>query len=349
MTFLELTGVTRRYGDVVAVREVTFSVAAGSRAAIVGPSGSGKTTLLRLIAGFETPDAGRIALGGELLAEPGFSVPPHRRGIGYVAQEGALFPHLTTAENIGFGLPRNSGDRMARIKGLMEQVGLPAAMAERRPHELSGGQQQRVALARAMATQPRLMLLDEPFSALDAGLRDAMRERVGGVLGAAGITAILVTHDQAEALSFSDHLAVMREGMLVQSGPPQELYHNPGDAETARFLGEAVMLDVVLSNGVAPSFLGPLPTNAPGRSGRATVLLRPEQIVVVPVEERERATGIVVERSFRGATCRLSIARLGGSGAPARISVDLPSLLAPEAGTAVRLSVIGAAHVLAGD
>ncbi len=346
MSSLSLGHLSKHYGPVAAVSDLSLAVGAGSRTAIVGPSGSGKTTLLRLIAGFDDPDAGSIALGDTVLADASRAVPPHRRGIGYVAQEGSLFPHLTLADNIGFGMRRGDPDRRRTIAELMERVGLSPSMHNRRPHELSGGQQQRVALARALARRPQLMLLDEPFSALDAGLRDSMREMVGEVLGEAGITSILVTHDQAEALSFADHLAVMRDGRLVQAGPPQELYRNPGDAQTARFLGEAIVFELVLENGVAQTPLGALPTNAPGRTGLATVLLRPEQIVVIPTGSGEPASGRVLERLFRGSTCRLVVEQQMPSGPPARISVETPSPMAPEAGTPVRLSVIGAAHVL---
>ncbi len=346
MNGLTLDRITKRYGDVAAVKDLTLSIPSGSRTAIVGPSGSGKTTLLRLIAGFDEPDEGSIRLGDTMLTEGRATVPPHRRSIGYVAQEGALFPHLTIAGNIGFGMDRAETDRRGRIFELMERVGLPPAMLDRRPHELSGGQQQRVALARALARKPRLMLLDEPFSALDAGLREAMRDMVGDVLGAAGVTSVLVTHDQAEALSFANHLAVMREGKLVQSGPPQDLYRNPGDAQTARFLGEAIVFELVLENGMARTPIGMIPTNAPGRTGLSTVLLRPEQIVVIPTARGESATGKVVERLFRGSTCRLIVEQQMPSGPPARISVETPSPMAPEAGTPVRLSVIGGAHVL---
>jgi iron(III) transport system ATP-binding protein len=194
-----------------------------------------------MIAGFEYPDQGSISLNGKTFAADGRALPAHLRGIGYVAQDGALFPHLTVADNIGFGLTLKGQERTRRIAELVE-VALDAAMLSRWPHELSGGQQQRIALARALAQQPQLMLLDEPFSALDTGLRAAMRKMVAQLLGEAGITAILVTHDQAEALSFADQLAVMRQGRLVQAGSPQQLYSQPVDEATALFLGEAVIL-----------------------------------------------------------------------------------------------------------
>ncbi|MGH8374697.1 MAG: ABC transporter ATP-binding protein, partial [Pseudomonas sp.] len=224
MNTLELNALYKSYGAHCALDNVSLSVPSGSRTVIVGPSGSGKTTLLRMIAGFEFPDAGRLSLNGQTLVDGTHEVPAHQRLIGYVPHDGALFPHMTVAANIGFGLATKGTEKHQRVAELMDSVALDAKMAERWPHELSGGQQQRVALARALAQQPRLMLLDEPFSALDTGLRAAMRKMVARLLEDAGVTTILVTHDQSEALSFADQLAVMRHGRLVQSGHPLDLY-----------------------------------------------------------------------------------------------------------------------------
>ncbi|WP_375449885.1 ABC transporter ATP-binding protein [uncultured Devosia sp.] len=361
MSLLKLDNITKRYGRSAALTGLNLAVPAGSRTAIVGPSGSGKTTLLRLIAGFEAPDQGRIALGDKVLADGVTAVPAHRRGIGYVAQEGALFPHLTLAANIGFGIDRNSPNRQARILELMQQVGLAPAMRDRRPHQLSGGQQQRVALARAMARQPRLMLLDEPFSALDAGLREAMRDMVGDVLSTAGITTILVTHDQAEALSFADHLAVLRDGVVVQAGPPQDLYLRPTDAQTARFLGDAIILQASLEDGFAHTILGSVPADAVARRGNATIMLRPEQLELVPVAPGPSATtslGRIVGRSFRGSTWRLLIEHLPASSVGLRFpslaletssifTLETPSLTPLEIGATVQIQIVGTAHILA--
>ncbi len=240
MNALELNSLYKSFGAQSALENINLSIATGSRTAIVGPSGSGKTTLLRMIAGFEFPDAGSIMLDGQPLVDANTAIPAHQRLIGYVPQDGALFPHMTVAENIGFGLVGRPGEKQPRIAELMNSVALDAQMAKRWPHELSGGQQQRVALARALAQRPRLMLLDEPFSALDTGLRAAMRKMVARLLSEAGVTTILVTHDQAEALSFADQLAVMRQGRLVQAGAPMDLYLRPVDEDTAAFLGDAV-------------------------------------------------------------------------------------------------------------
>jgi iron(III) transport system ATP-binding protein len=344
LTMLELDGVTRLYGSHQGARNVSFEAATGSRTVIVGPSGSGKTTLLRLIAGFEEPDAGTIRLGGTLLAGPGHLTPPHRRDIAYVPQEGALFPHLSVAGNIGFALPRRAPDRNQTIDRLLDRVGLPQAMRDRRPHELSGGQQQRVALARALAQNPRLMLLDEPFSALDAGLREAMRTMVGNVLAQSGVTSVLVTHDQTEALAFADHLVVMRDGEVADAGPPQRLYAQPRDIETARFLGEAILLPATIDNGVAKTPLGPLPVSS-ASNGPATVLLRPEQIVL----EREAKATLpqlqVRQRTFGGPTWRLEVEA---------VSTSLPPFFVLSAegfdtGTIVPFSIRGTAHVLPPD
>jgi iron(III) transport system ATP-binding protein len=346
VTLLELKSVSKRYGDHLAVGDVNLSVPAGSRTAIVGPSGSGKTTLLRIIAGFETPDTGEVLLEGQDLTR----IPAHRRGIGYVAQEGALFPHLTIAENIGFGLERSDPTRRVRITELMDLVGLPATMRDRRPHELSGGQQQRVALARALARKPKLMLLDEPFSALDAGLREAMREMVGGALRTAGIASILVTHDRAEALSFADHLAIMRDGALVQAGTPEVLYREPADALTARFLGDALIIDAEIEDGRAHSIFGPIETNATGATGRATIMLRTEQIAVTALEKGQNTngpTGRVLSQQFHGARCRLVVEAMWREDESAEnLTVETSSLTAPKVGAVVRLDIIGPAHVL---
>jgi len=363
-TSLELQAIRKHYGAVQALGGVDLSVAPGSRTAIVGPSGSGKTTLLRIIAGFEAPDAGRVTLGGRQLANGPEAVPAHERGIGYVPQDGALFPHLTIEGNVGFGLPRNTPRRAERIAELMDMVALDTAMLARRPHELSGGQQQRVALARALAQRPRLMLLDEPFSALDTGLRASTRKAVAQLLGAAGITTILVTHDQAEALSFADQVAVMRGGLLVQAGRPLDLYLRPRDAAVAGFLGDSIVLPAQLAGGWADCALGRVAVNDSGRRGAAQIMLRPEQLQVaeVPAEaavhgQQDGACyGAVTDTDFGGSVCVLSVRLVRGTGAAASAPApsagwDEPLLVhsagihAPALGAMVRITVAGQAHV----
>ena len=352
MSFLELHAVRKSYGPMLALAGVDLHVPAGSRTAIVGPSGSGKTTLLRIIAGFEAPDVGRVTLGGQVLANGPDSIPAHRRGIGFVPQEGALFPHLSVADNVGFGLARNDPKRSQRIHELMQMVALDPAMLTRRPHELSGGQQQRVALARALAQSPRLMLLDEPFSALDTGLRASTRKAVAQLLGAAGITTILVTHDQAEALSFADQVAVMRAGQLAQVGPPHALYLRPSDAATAQFLGETIVLPAQLAQGWATCALGVVAADDAQRRGAAQIMLRPEQLQLtqVPAEpldpDAEASYGVVEDIDFGGALCGLTVRLLGeAQAATAPLLVRTPAIHIPPLGATVQITVMGQAHV----
>jgi iron(III) transport system ATP-binding protein len=344
MSFLSVQAVSKRYGKVQAVDDISLDVVAGSRTAIVGPSGSGKTTLLRLIAGFETPDSGRIVLDGSIMADGSSAVPAHRRSIGIVAQDGALFPHLTVADNIGFGLERKTPDRDQRILALMDLVELARSMHDRRPHQLSGGQQQRVALARALARQPKLMLLDEPFSALDAGLREGIRSSVAEVLRVQKITAILVTHDQAEALSFADQVAILQGGSLLQAGTPRDVYLNPRDPATAAFLGDAIVLDATLEDGWASCVLGRVEVNSP-RKGPAKIMLRPEQIVLTALSDTEAATrhGQITRIEFAGSVCSVTVSLADEQS----LLIRTPSIQLPPVGSRVEITVLGQAHVFA--
>jgi iron(III) transport system ATP-binding protein len=281
MTQLMVTGLDKAFADHPVLTGLDLEVPAGSLTAILGPSGSGKTTLLRVLAGFERADAGTVTIGGAVVDGPGVHLPPERRRIGYVPQEGSLFPHLTVAANIAFGLPARlrKGPATAR---LLDAVGL-AGLGKRYPHQLSGGQQQRVALARALAIQPEIVLLDEPFASLDAHLRASVRADVQALLAETGITGILVTHDQDEALSTADRVAVLRDGRIAQCAAPQELYDRPADADIARFIGDANLVEGVLGTGTVDTVLGrlriePALCPAAGVSGPATVLIRPEQI-----------------------------------------------------------------------
>ncbi|TXH84225.1 MAG: ABC transporter ATP-binding protein [Rhizobium sp.] len=345
MTFLAIKNISKRYGPVHALNNIDLTVAAGGRTAIVGPSGSGKTTLLRIIAGFEIPDAGQVMLEGETLADGEAIVPAHRRGIGIVSQDGALFPHLSVAENIGFGMERGARDRDQRINALIDMVELDRGMLSRRPHQLSGGQQQRVALARALGRKPRLMLLDEPFSALDTGLRENMRKAVARVLHIAGITAVLVTHDQTEALSFADQVAVLREGALIQAGTPQALYLSPKDRETALFLGDAIVLSADLDGGSAKCVLGRISVDTETRQGRTDIMLRPEQLRLGSVEDAGAAAaciGKVTDIEFGGAVCTVTVVLSNGS---ETLNIKSSGVGLPEIGSMVSVTVIGKAHV----
>ncbi len=337
---LQTRSLTKSFDGTTVLDQLDLDIAEGSITAVVGPSGCGKTTLLRLIAGFESPDAGTITLAGRRVAGPDGQVAPHRRAVGYVAQDGALFPHLTVGQNIAYGL--KGGLRSAAVREQVDRllctVSLDAAMASRRPSELSGGQQQRVALARALARRPTIMLLDEPFSALDTGLRAATRKAVAHTLSEAGVTALLVTHDQEEALSMADQVAVMQDGRFTQVGTPHEVYLNPATRFTAEFLGDCVFLAGTVRDGVVECVLGRLPAPT-AADGPVTVLLRPEQLhaSVVPDNRSDTATGAVMAAEFLGPDVLLSIGTADG----APIMVRQHSFGCPELHSKVRIEVQG--------
>jgi iron(III) transport system ATP-binding protein len=334
---LAIEGLRKSFGEAPVLDGLSLEVAAGSLTAVLGPSGCGKTTLLRVIAGFEAADAGAVRLGGTVLCDEAVSLPPERRGVGFVAQEGALFPHLDVAANIGFGLPR-AGRRGTRVAELLSLVGLEG-MERRYPHQLSGGQQQRVALARALAPGPGLVLLDEPFDALDAGLRAQVRGEVREVLRRAGATALLVTHDQEEALSLADRVAVMRDGLIAQVGDPRTIYFEPADLELALFLGEGVVLEATLNGEVAETALGGLKLRRAAAAGRgpATVLLRPEQICCVAGGRDGLPRGTVVETDFFGhdGVARVRVAGAAGLELAARTAGHRLAMVGEEVSLAV--------------
>ena len=286
-TMLDIRGLGKSFNGNTVLDHIDLTLREGSTTAVVGSSGCGKTTLLRLVAGFETPDAGTVTISGRQVASAERSVAPHRRSVGYVAQDGALFPHLTVGQNIAYGLPGSARSREVRdrVSELLETVSLDGSYASRRPHELSGGQQQRVALARALARKPVLMLLDEPFSALDTGLRASTRKAVARLLADAGVTTLLVTHDQEEALSIADQFAVMRDGRFTQVGAPQDVYRQPNDRFTAEFLGDCISLPCTVASGVAECALGRVPVQPSIEDGPATLALRPEQLVATLVSD----------------------------------------------------------------
>ncbi len=342
---LEIAGIAKSFGGHRVLHDVDLQLAAGTITAIVGASGCGKTTLLRIVAGFETPDAGTVSIAGRRVAGAGTATPAHRRDIGYVAQDGALFPHLTVGQNIAYGLSGGVARTRGRVTELLQTVSLDESYAGRRPHELSGGQQQRVALARALARRPALMLLDEPFSALDTGLRASTRKAVAELLTEAHVTTLLVTHDQEEALSIADQVAVMRDGRFTKVGTPQQVYLHPEDRFTAEFLGDCVLLACHVTSGVAECALGRLPVRAPAADGPATLMLRPEQLVATAVADDERSAGIatVLASEFRGHDVLLTVDP-GGDATP--IVVRQHSVDPPAVDSKVRLDVMGAAVVL---
>ena len=279
VTKLTVQGLHKAFGSHPVLTGVDLTVPAGSLTAILGPSGSGKTTLLRVLAGFERADGGTVQIGNMVVDGPAAQVPPEKRRIGYVPQEGSLFPHLTVTDNVGFGLPSRQR-RGPRTSELLETVGL-AGLGKRYPHQLSGGQQQRVALARALAIEPTVVLLDEPFASLDTHLRASVRADVQRIFRASGTTAVLVTHDQSEALSVADRVAVLNDGTIAQYAAPQDLYSRPADAAVARFIGDANLVAGLFDGDSADTPLGRLPFDPaarPATGGPVTVLIRPEQI-----------------------------------------------------------------------
>lgn len=265
------------YGDTRAVDDVSITVPAGTVTALLGPSGCGKTTLLRLIAGLERPDEGAIHAGGETLSTPDRVTPPEKRRIGMVFQEGALFPHLSVAENVAFGLPRGP-ERDRDVEQALELVGL-AGMGKRSPTSLSGGQRQRVALARALAPGPEVLLLDEPFANLDPALRVELRTEVASLLRTVGITSVFVTHDQEEAFVMGAQVIVMRDGQVLQSAPPSELYSRPTNRWVASFVGEANVVPGQGGAEAAETIVGSVPLVEAGPA-TCEVLLRPEHLAL---------------------------------------------------------------------
>jgi iron(III) transport system ATP-binding protein len=276
---------------------------------LLGPSGCGKTTALRLIAGFDNPDSGLVTIGGQCVFQPGCNLPPEKRRIGMVFQEGALFPHLTVEQNVGYGLPRRDG-RKERVQQVLAMVSLEH-LGHRMPHELSGGQQQRVALARALAPQPEVLLLDEPFSNLDPGLRERVRRDVLEILRTNGVTAIFVTHDQEEALFVGDEIAVMRNGRIEQIDSPEEIFHHPATRFVAEFIGTVDFLPGWRSEDRLMTEVGSVewPEASPADTG-VEVMVRPDCLECYPCGE---GAGLIVSREFRGAFYLYKVSLPSGS------------------------------------
>ncbi len=341
---LDVRGVEHSYGTQQVLRGVDLSVEPGEVLALMGESGSGKTTLGRIVAGFEAPAAGSVALDGEVVADGRTFVAPESRHVGVVPQEGALFPHLSVAGNVAFGLPRGPA-RSARVEECLELVGL-GGFGERRPHELSGGQQQRVALARALAPSPRLVVLDEPFSALDASLRAEVGEQVAAALSAAGATALLITHDAGEAFRSADRVAVLAGGRVVQTGRPVDLYDRPRTAEVAAAAGWVLKLPARREGGALSTPLGPVGLEQVGYDSgveQGDLLVRPGHVVVEPADGA--AVEVVSVRSFTehvGLRVRLADGAELVVPAPRRSTTDL------RPGDRVEVRLAGAAAFLAG-
>ena len=343
---LEVFGVSKSYGATPAVHDLDLAVDQGEILALIGPSGCGKSTLLRLVAGLERPDTGTVQVGGDTVAGGATWVPPERRRVGLVFQEHALFPHLRVRDNIRFGLEGTArAEQDARVAEVLELVRL-AHVADRYPHELSGGEQQRVALARALAPRPAVVLLDEPFSSLDESLRARVRTDTVDILRTTGTTALLVTHDQTEALTVGDRIGVMREGVVEQLGTPQEVFERPVSRFVASFMGDADFLPASRGAHGLACELGPVPSVQD--VDEAEVVLRPHEVALTPVASADvaaRTTGsadasgvggglpraVVMRVEYRGAfvlhTVRLASGRTVRSWQPHSVRLALGSVV----------------------
>jgi iron(III) transport system ATP-binding protein len=317
VTQIRIEGLSKSYGGTLALNEVDLEIRSGELFFLLGPSGCGKTTLLRTIAGLQMPSAGRIVFDGRDVT----AVPTQKRNAVMCFQGYALWPHMTVRENIRFGLsvretPPGRGDQLAQVQKALQIIQMQGPVADRKPQQLSGGQQQRVALARALAVEPACLLLDEPLSNLDTNLRQQMRREIRRICRRAGITTVYVTHDQQEALSTADRIAVMRDGRLAQVGTPQELYRSPASAFVAEFIGPTNLIEgevVPSDDGLirVATAVGSILAAAGPASGRVTVSIRPELIRLVAAGERagmNRLVGVLVEDTFLGQSSEHSVA-----------------------------------------
>jgi putative spermidine/putrescine transport system ATP-binding protein len=340
---VQIARITKTYGNVRAVDQVSLSVRAGEFVTLLGPSGSGKTTLLMMIAGFSRPDSGSIAIGGQEIVR----LPPHKRNIGMVFQNYALFPHMSVGENIAYPLRlrgvsrRDAEERVARVLDLVQMPGY----AGRRVDQLSGGQRQRVALARAVVFEPRILLMDEPLSALDKQLRERMQMEIRRLHNALGMTTIAVTHDQREALTMSDRIAVLNHGRLIQFAAPRDLYERPASRFVAEFIGESSFLPVEVDGEVARYAGRPLRlAEPPPRGGaRLQLLMRPEKLELANGHGDDavnRFEGRVADAVFQGDSVLLTVRLAGGDEVSARVpNRNLASLAGPEPGAPITLAI----------
>lgn len=319
---LNLENVSHRFGNLLAVDDVTLSVEPGEIVCLVGPSGCGKSTLLRVAAGLEPLQQGRVSIGSQTMADGSVTVPPEQRNVGLVFQDYALFPHLSVRDNIAFGLRDVSSDeKRQRTERALERTGL-ARWADTYPHELSGGQQQRVALARAIAPRPRVVLLDEPFSGLDAQLRHRVREDAAAILRESGVATLMVTHDSEEAMYIADRIAVMREGGLRQLGPPDDIYLHPADAFVAAFFGDVNRFRGTVAMACVETPLGKVATNGFADGVEVDVLMRPEALVLSGSDGDVQSTAAIVESArFLGRTSLIDLRVGAGDTIPVRIRV----------------------------
>ena len=336
---LEVRRLVRRFDGRSVVDDVSLAIEAGQVTCLLGPSGCGKSTTLRMIAGVDMQDQGRILVDGSLICDTVFRIPPERRAIGLMFQDFALFPHLSVADNVGFGLPRHAPDRARRIAELLDRVKL-SGFAAKYPHELSGGEQQRVALARALAPRPRILLMDEPFSGLDERLRDDIRDDTLALLKEEGAAVLLVTHEPHEAMRMADEILLMRAGRIVQRGAPYNLYNAPVDRAAAAFFGDINVLKGTVSGALTPTPFGEF--LAPGHPDGTPVdiIIRPQHLKIdfdragkgpAPTVKDGTAARAVVERArFLGRESLVEF-RLADGGACLKATV--PAVFLPKPGT----------------
>jgi iron(III) transport system ATP-binding protein len=336
---LTVDHVSKRFGDVSVLHELSLTVAPRELCVLLGPSGCGKTTLLRIIAGFERIDQGHVYLGRDLVDDGQVRLPPERRGIGVVPQEGALFPHLNVAGNVGFGLGR--AGRSSRVDQCLEMVGL-AGFQTARPSELSGGQQQRVAVARALAPGPKLLLLDEPFAALDANLRVSVRDEMVEAIRHAGTTVVMVTHDRDEALTLADRIGVMLSGSLRQFSTPADIYRNPADAEVAALLGDVCLLPAHHQDGTVTTSIGAYATTG-GPLGSVLAIVRPEQVTLEVTPVGDPSMGAICRVEYFGHDGLAHVALNTGDSLKARVAWNA----LPAVGDRVTLTIHGPLRVVA--
>ena len=342
---LEASGLTRAFGGRPVVQDVALRVAAGQVTCLLGPSGCGKSTTLRIIAGVETADTGEVRIDGRAMAGPGLHLPPERRGVGMMFQDFALFPHLTVAANVGFGLTGDKAARTRRVGELLERVDL-AGFAAKHPHQLSGGEQQRVALARALAPRPGVMLMDEPFSGLDNRLRDGIRDTTLEILKEEGTAVVLVTHEPDEAMRMADEIALMRGGRIVQQGAPYNVYNAPVDKAAAAFFSDVNVIRGVSKGALTATPFGDFLTPGHADGTPVEIVIRPQHLKIdfdrggrgpLPTpQEGTAARGTVIRARYLGRESLVDF-RMEGDGS--RLTASVPGVFLPKPGTVLWLMI----------
>ena len=341
---LEVRNLVRRFEGTCVVDDISLSVAPGQVTCLLGPSGCGKSTTLRIIAGVDCQDAGEVLIDGHVVAAPGHFVPPEARGIGLMFQDFALFPHMSVADNIGFGLKATGGERTARVDKLLERVNL-SGFGNKAPHMLSGGEQQRVALARALAPRPRIMLMDEPFSGLDNRLRDGIRDATLELLKEEGSAVLLVTHEPDEAMRMADEIALLRNGKIVQRAAPYNIYNQPADRRAAEFFSDVNVLEGQVQAGLAHTPFGEFLVPGVGDGTNVDIVFRPQHVSLdfdrngrgpAPTPQHGTpARGIVHRARLMGRESLVEFTVAGG----AMVKATVPAVFLPKPGTALWLSI----------